>query len=72
MDDGPRITWLQAGETSKHVLGSFPLGLSAHLALWEKMPLHFRAEFGQFDFVNRGLKNNSFVNLYWLGAGYAW
>lgn len=72
MDDGPRITWLQADETSRHVLGSFPLGLSAHLALWESVPLHFRAEFGQWNFKNRSLTNNSFLNLYWLGVGYAW
>lgn len=72
MDDGPRITWLQSGDASKHVLGSFPLGISAHLALWEQYPLHFRAEFGQWDFVNRRTKNNSYLNLYWLGLGYAW
>ena len=71
-DDGPRITWFQSGDTSRHVLGSFPLGLSAHLSVWENYPLHFRAEFGQWNFVNRRFKNNSFMNLYWLGAGYAW
>jgi len=72
MDDGPRIAWFQSGDTSRHVLGSFPLGLSAHLSVWPNYPLHFRAEFGQWNFVNRRFKNNSFMNLYWLGAGYAW
>lgn len=72
MDDGPRITWLQSGSTSRHVLGSFPLGISAHFAHWVKVPLHIRAEFGQWDFVNRGVKNSSFLNVYWIGAGYAW
>lgn len=72
MDDGPRVAWLNQGNTNAQVLGSFPLGLSIHSGHIHPISLHFRAEFGWWKSKENGVAKQSNLNLFWVGSGYHW
>lgn len=72
MDDGPRISWLNQGSSDAQVLGSFPLGLSAHNASFFPWIITTRVEFGRWDSREQGTAKKNVFNFWVGGVGYNW